>query len=609
MDAFLFYCSNAKLIIHDSIPPVHQAYKKNNFKNPSSNNSRINVFALFVFVFCFLIIFKLFYLQILGYGLYNALASDQHQIFKKLFPERGKIYVHNSPDNNKDDDPYSGLYPAAINKKYNFLYAEPDKIEDSAWTTEKLTEFIDLKNEEVVKKLSQKDDPYEPLMHRVEEKTASQIKLLNLSGINFMEEYFRHYPDENAGGHILGFVGYPDSDKAQIGSYGIEGYFNEILAGQQGFIQTERDVKGKMLKLWDVSFEEAKNGSDVVLTIDYNIQHTACKKIKEGVSKYEAESGTIIVMEPDTGKILGMCSWPDFNPEKYNEAEDISIFNNPAIFSQFEPGSIFKPITAAIALDLDKVKPDSVYEDTGEVKIGPHTIRNSDFQAHGKKTMAEVLQLSLNTGAIYMARQIGKDKFRTYLEDFGFGRQTGIELDIEAQGNINSLNEAGEIYLATASFGQGIAVTPIQIAAAYAALANGGKLPKPYIVDKIIMDKNEVKEFHPQIIKQVISERAAALIGGMLVSVVEEGHAKKAGVKGYYVAGKTGTAQVAENGVYGGKTIHSFAGFAPVNNPKFSIIVKLDNPKTGRFAESTAVPLAHEIIEFTLNYYGVKPAR
>lgn len=588
---------------------MNQAYRKKNLRK-ADNNIRINVFSLVVFIFFLLIFLKLCKLQIFDYSFYEALASGQHQIFKKLFPKRGEIYIHNSLDgvNNKEDI-YGGLYPVAVNKKYDFVYAEPNKIEDVEATAAKLSAIINLEKEELMGKLDKKDDPYEPLLHKVEGKTANQIKLLNLQGINFTEEYFRHYPDENAGGHILGFVGYPDSDKAQKGSYGIEGYFNDLLAGEPGFIKTERDVGGHMLKLWNVSFDEAKDGKDIVLTIDYSIQHTICKELKDGIEKYGAEGGTIVVMEPNTGKVLGMCSWPDFNPEKYNETENISNFNNPAIFNQFEPGSIFKPITAAIALDLDKVKPDSIYEDTGEVKIGHYTIRNSDLKAHGTQTMTEVLQSSLNTGAIYMARQVGKENFKSYLSDFGFGRLTGIELATEASGNITSLDEPGEIYMATASFGQGIAVTPIQIATIYAALANGGKLPKPYIIDKIINNKKEVTESHPHIIKQVISERASALIGGMLVSVVEEGHSKRAGVKGYYVAGKTGTAQVAENGIYGNKTIHTFAGFAPVDDPKFVLLVKLDNPKIGRFAESTAVPLAKKIIEFILNYYGVKPSR
>ncbi|MFH1191851.1 MAG: penicillin-binding protein 2 [bacterium] len=572
------------------------------------NNARINFFCFCVFLFSFAIVFKVFKLQILDYNFYDALASDQHQIFKKLFPKRGEIFLQNSQKKNESRTSlYDNLYPAAVNRKYNFFYAEPNHIENPERTAELLAKYLDLDKEHLLEKFFLKDDPYEPLKHKVSQKITNQITSLGLKGVDFLEEDFRYYPDENIGGHILGFLS-SENDTTK-GQYGIEEYFNDLLSGEPGFIKTEKDVKGGIIKIWDTAFYEARDGADVVLTIDYAVQHKICSELKKGVIQYGADGGTIIVMNPETGAILGMCSYPDFSPEKYGEVSDIAVFNNPAIFDAYEPGSIFKPVTASIALDLDKIEPNTTYEDTGEVRIGPHVIRNSDLKAHGVQTMTQVLEKSLNTGAIFMARQAGKENFKKYLENFGFGQKTGIELDTEAGGNIESLKEDGEIYMATASFGQGISVTPLQMAVAYSVLANGGKLPKPHIVDKIIKNKKDVQEIQPEIVRQVVSARAAKLASAMLVSVVEEGHAKKAGVKGYYVAGKTGTAQVAENGVYGNKTIHTFAGFAPVDEPKFVLIVKLDNPKTGIFAESTAVPLANKIIEFALNYYGVKPER
>lgn len=580
---------------------------RNKRKNTHSN-ARINFFCFFVFLFSFAIVFKVFKLQILDYNFYDALASDQHQVFKKLFPKRGEIFLQNSQKENESGTSlYDNLYPAAVNRKYNFFYAEPNHIEDTEKTAELLAKFLDLDKDHLLEKFSFKDDPYEPLKHKVSQKITNQISAIGLKGVDFLEEDFRYYPDENIGGHILGFLS-SENDTIK-GQYGIEGHFNDLLSGEPGFIKTERDVKGGIIKIWDTAFYEAQDGADIALTIDYAVQYKICNELKKGVIQYGADGGTIIVMEPETGAVLGMCSYPDFSPENYGEVSDIKVFNNPAIFDSYEPGSIFKPVTASIALDLDKIKPDTTYEDTGEVRIGPHVIRNSDLKAHGVQTMTQVLEKSLNTGAIFMARQAGKDNFKKYLENFGFGQKTGIELDTEAGGNIESLKEDGEIYMATASFGQGISVTPLQMAVAYSVLANGGKLPKSHIVDKIIKNKKDAEEIHPEILRQVISARAAKLVSAMLVSVVEKGHAKKAGVKGYYVAGKTGTAQVAENGVYGNKTIHTFAGFAPVDEPKFALIVKLDNPKTGIFAESTAVPLANKIIEFALNYYGVKPER
>lgn len=592
---------------------MYQNYNGKDKNSSNRSNIRINILALFVFLFSLAIILKLGKLQIVNFGFYNALASDQHQIFTSLFPRRGEIFVHNdilantSKDSMREGKIYDKLYPIAANKKYEFVFAEPKNVEDPERAAEILSQALELDKEELKNKLSQKDDPYEPLMHRVDEKIVNQINLAKLTGISSVSEYYRYYPDDMIGGHLLGYIGYVDDKKK--GQYGIEGYFDELLTGKPGFIKTEKDVGGKAIKIWDSAVSECEDGADIILTIDYNIQHEICKELKKGIEDSQAAGGTVIVMDPFTGSIKGMCSAPDFNPDKYSEVSDISVFNNPAIFDQYEPGSTFKSITAAIALDLDKIKPETTYDDDGEVKIGQYTIRNSDLKAHGKTTMTQVLEGSYNTGAIFMSKLAGKENFQTYVKNFGFGELTGVELNTEVKGDISSLEKKGEIYTATASFGQGIAVTPIQMITAYAALANGGKLPKPYIVDKIIKNKKEVIKTQPQIVRQVISERASALISAMLVSVVEKSYAKKIDVKGYYIAGKTGTAQVSENGVYGNKTIHSFISFAPIENPQFVVLVKIDYPQKGRFAESTAVPVSGKILEFLINYYGIKPNR
>jgi cell division protein FtsI/penicillin-binding protein 2 len=292
--------------------------------------------------------------------------------------------------------------------------------------------------------------------------------------------------------------------------------------------------------------------------------------------------------------------------------EDQSVFNNPAIFSQYEPGSIFKPITMAIGLDLKLVNPETTYEDTGNVQIGPHTIKNSDLKSNGIQTMTQVLEKSLNTGVVYVVRLVGPQKFREYAEAFGLGSLTGIELDREAMGDTDSLKKRGEIWSATASFGQGIAVTPIQMLNAFNAIANGGRLMKPYIVREFVESSGAEREVQPKAIRQVLSERTSTLLRGMLVNVVENGHGKRAGVAGYYVAGKTGTAQVSKKdggGYEKDRVIGSFIGFAPADNPVFSMLVKVDNPKTVQWAESSAAPVFGEIAKYLLNYYKVPPER
>lgn len=308
-----------------------------------------------------------------------------------------------------------------------------------------------------------------------------------------------------------------------------------------------------------------------------------------------------------------MCSNPDYDGNNYQDTKDIKTFTNPAIFSQYEPGSIFKVITMAMALDQEKVTPQTTYDDTGQVIISKYRIENSDHKANGVQTMTEVLEKSLNTGAIFAMRSVGPDLFSEYVKKFGFGEKTGIELEGESKGDMKNLvkKPVGELYAATASFGQGMAATPIQIAAAFLTLANNGIMMKPYIVKEIIKPDGAKIETQPKTVGRIISEKAATVIGGMMVNVIENGHGKKAGVKGYYVAGKTGTAQVpAKNGGYqAGAHIGSFAGFAPASNPKFVMLVRIDQPRDVEWAESSAAPLFGELAEYMLNYWQVPKER
>ena len=265
----------------------------------------------------------------------------------------------------------------------------------------------------------------------------------------------------------------------------------------------------------------------------------------------------------------------------------------------------------AIGLELEKVTPSTTYTDTGSVSIGSYTIRNSDGKAHGVQTMMDVLDESLNTGTIFVARKVGVEQFRKYVKAFGFGSITGIDLDTETSGDVSSLDQKkSDIYVATGSFGQGITVTPLQLITAYSALANGGKLMKPYIVDTIVKPDRSVIRTAPKVIRQVISARTSDLIGGMLVNVVRKGHGKRAGVPGYFVAGKTGTAQVPRKDGRGydrNATIGSFAGYAPVERPAFVMLVRIDNPRDVQWAESSAAPLFGELAHFLLQYYEVPP--
>lgn len=637
--------------------------KDNKRGRKKERNNRLYVIMAIIFLLVGCVIARLYNLQISKYDLYVALASDQHQVYNKLEAKRGRIFVQNNKNFSAND-----LYPIATNKDFASAYAIPKEIEDPKMAAEKLYEIFDKnevekevdeliesddyflaiqkdldgwdkKEEEIkefkevkreleielrqnkiiddyVKKLSKKGDPYEPIRQKISDEQLEQVKNLGVSGIDFIMENHRFYPENNIGSHMLGFVGF--TNEGISGRYGLEGFFNEELSGRGGAVRTERSAGGELIIINDREYAKPLDGSDLILTIDRSIQFMACKALEEAAMRHGADGGSVIVMEPNTGAIITMCSWPDYDPNNYSDVESINIYNNPAIFDQYEPGSVFKVITMAAAIDSGNVKPETIYQDNGFLNIEgwPKPIKNSDFEtagAHGWVDMVKVLELSLNTGAIFAMKKTGIKEFADYVEKFGFGEKTGIELETEAVGNIVSLraNNIRPVEAATASFGQGITVTPLQIISAFSAIVNNGILMQPYLVKEIITPSGKKVETRPKEIRRVISERAALLVSGMMVRVVDSGHAKHAAVPGYFIGGKTGTAQVAdkEKKGYGDKTNHSFIGFGPVDDPKFVMLVKLDDPKDVEFSASSAAPLFGQIAEFILNYYQVPKER
>ncbi|HTK04085.1 MAG TPA: penicillin-binding protein 2 [Candidatus Eisenbacteria bacterium] len=569
-----------------------------------SGEVRTRIFQGVVLLAMAAVVGRLFALQVLSHKFYSLLASNQHGILQDLFPERGAIYLRDpkSPD---------GRFPAAINKTLSTVYANCREIEDPKAAAKALAPVLGMEEAELVERLSRSSDPYEPLVKKADDDLVAKVKELAIKGVGFTREQFRYYPEKAALSHVVGFVG--SNDKSEhVGRYGIEGYWQDALAGRAGTLAPENDPIGRLIGSVDKQFVRAKDGDDVTLTIDRNIQYVVCEKLRAAVAKHGADGGTVVVLDPRTGAVMAMCSVPDFDPNDFSNVKEIRLFNNPAIFGPYEPGSVFKPITMAAAVDAGKIGPNTLYNDEGSVKIGPYTIRNSDSKAHGLQTMTQVLEESLNTGTIFAVRQIGNKSFLKYVENFGLGSPTGIELDTEASGDIDSLRKKGDIYSATGSFGQGITMTPLQLVAAYGAIANGGKLMKPYIVDSVRHPDGTDEKTEPVVVRQVITKRAAALVGGMLVRVVENGHGKKAAVPGYYVAGKTGTAQIPRSDGKGyevGASIGSFAGYAPVDDPAFVMIVRLDRPRDVEWAESSAGPLFGDIAKFLLQYLQIPPDR
>lgn len=563
--------------------------------------SRDQLVVGFFMVFAALLGLRLFTLQVLQHGFYAALAADAHQLNEQLLPTRGQILVH-------DAESATGTYPLAANRTLHLLYAVPKQVTNPAATADALLPLVNVTKDELLKRLDKPNDLYEPIQHYLTDDQQAAIAALKLPGIAFSDEQTRYYPEKNLGAHLLGFVGYNGDVKA--GRYGLEGYFEKDLAGQRGYIQAQKDAGGQLIATAAQIWQPAVDGSDLVLTIDRTIQFEACRQLDEAVQKHGADSGSVIILNPKTGAILAMCGAPDFDPNTYGNVTDVKTFLNPSTQIPYEPGSVFKAITMAAALNEGKVTPETTYTDTGEVKIGTFTIKNSDNKAHGVQTMNQVLEQSLNTGAIYAMNTIGPARFADYVKAFGFGSASRVELD-ESAGNISGPLSKKDIYATTGAFGQGLTVTPLQLAMAYGALANGGKLMQPYVVDRINKPDGSSVATELKVVRQVITPAVAATIDGMLVRVVQNGHGKRAGVPGYFVAGKTGTAQIPDpkTGKYlPDLTIGTFAGFAPVEDPQFVMVTQLVKPRDVQFAESSAAPLFGSLAKFLTLYLHIPPS-
>lgn len=410
------------------------------------------------------------------------------------------------------------------------------------------------------------------------------------------EQFSRFYPEGALASPVIGFLGFQDKNRA--GQYGLEEYYEPWLSGRVGL----RSILDR------VGLSGGSQGSSLILTLDKNIQFFVERKLEDLVSRWGAVGGSVIVQDPLSGAILAMADLPSFDPNRYSEYS-YERFVNSNIQGTFEPGSSFKSITMAAALDSGAVNPETSYFDSGEVKLAGYTIRNYDLKSHGYQTMTNVLEKSINTGAIFAMEKTGREKFLEYLERFQFGRKTDIDLAGEVLGDIKNLYTKRPINFATASFGQGVAVTPLQLINAYSAVANGGKLMRPYVVEKIVKPDGQVVEVKPEVVAEPITPETSRTLTEILVSVIKNGSIKKAVVPGYKIAGKTGTAQEAKpEGGYSEFLIHNLVGFGPADNPHFTILVKLDHPSG---VETAAVSLADafgDIARFLLNYYGIPPS-
>jgi len=524
-----------------------------------------------------ILVFNLYRIQVKKGDFYTARAESQLAI-NDLTAPRGNIYFTDKDGN---------FVPAALEKKYYEIFAVPKEIEDASETARIIAPVLGLSVIDLENKFKKEKDEYELLV-----KKATEEQLADLEGVEFKKGIYikanplRFYPLGEEASHLIGFLSFDKELNKNRGVYGLESYFEKMLAGKDG-----EAVGDKVIR--------SVSGIDLYLTIDKNIQDQAEDILSNLITKFNAEGGSAIVEDPKSGKILAMASFPGFNPNDYGKYP-IKSFLNPVVESVYEPGSIFKVVTMAIGIDSGSITPETTYYDSGKVELNGRTIRNWDLKSHGTQTMTNVIEQSINTGTVFVEQKIGHDNFLNYLKRFKLDEITEVDLPGEVRGSLASLeNDAKDVNFATASFGQGISMTPIRLISAISAIANGGVMMKP------ILEEGERESS----IGRMVSEEASKQVVDMMVSAVDK--AILATIPGYSVAGKTGTAQVPDfnKGGYTDKVINTYSGFVPAYDPQFVVLIKLDKPAGAPLAGHTVVPAFKELAQFIINYYGIAPDR
>lgn len=562
---------------------------------------RIRIVYIFIFTIGVILLTRLFFVQAIKKDHYRELANSQYVARSSEYFDRGLIYFKR-----KDGQ----LISAASLKKGYLVAIKPDLVENAQEAYEKISKIIDLDKEQFFKSAEKKGDPYEEVAHKITKDKADIIADLGIDGVNIYSETWRFYPAGELASRVLGFVGY--NGNVLEGRYGIEKYYEDVLTRRKEGVFKVNSFAEIILDIKNLISGGVEDG-DAILSIEPEAQSFLEDILAGAQKKYEAEMAGGIVLEPSTGKILAMSALPNFNPNNYKEAGSWSLFLNPIVQNVFEMGSIMKPITMAAALDQGVITPRTKYEDKGYVVLNNKKIENYDGKARGEVDMQEVLNQSLNTGAVFAMQQLGKERFKQYMLDFGFGEKTGIDLPDEISGLVSNLESGREIEYATASYGQGIAVTPIEMASALASLANGGIIMRPYVVEEVKTIDLTGKKTEPQIRRRVLSRDASEEISRMLVKVVDTallGGSYK--IDNYSVAAKTGTAQLynGETGeYYEDEHFHSFFGYAPAFDAKFLTLLFLVKPQGVRYASHSLTEPFMNITKFLLNYYEVAPDR
>jgi len=561
-------------------------------------------YILVFFVLLFLILItRLFYLQVINFNFYKKQAANQQISEKRINYSRGNII---SSDN---------MVLATNNITYN-LIINPKIIKNKEIYLKLFTDTIKFENDEEKNKFIDKynqlvntDTYYQIVKKNLSSTEKSLIEKENYQGISFEKEIKRYYPEGHLASNVLGFVAKSETNDYQ-GYYGIEGKNDSLLKGREGRLVYEKGADGETILFGNYDKAESIDGDHIVLTLNRSVQHIIEKKLKEGIGKYGAKSGQIIVMNPKNGEILGMANFPNFNPyDPFNEKLDTdenfkSEVKNKSISDNFEPGSVIKPMTIASALDLGLINRDSVFYDGGKAIYSGEEIDNWDKKHLGELSLMQILQKSNNIATAQVGMKLGEKNLKEYLKKFGFGQRTGIDLEGEEMGYIKDGFWA-DLDIASASFGQGFTATPLQILSSFNIFANNGDYIKPKIIKKIIKPNREEIEFPTLLERNVISKSTNDYMEKILVESTSLNEGKFFALKNYKISGKTGTAQIAKNGKYvENLTNATFVGYL-TNSKKFSMIVRIEEPSSSTYAAETALPLWMETAEELANFLNI----
>lgn len=590
---------------------------------------RLRILAIIFLASSVIFLARLFYWQVVKGGELAAEARAQHVRGEKIVAKRGDILTSDGswlaasvdswllyvtvPDLERTPREVAELLapdfvePPEEKKVINLPEEEKPQEEEEEkkdeWDRE---EAVENEEDRIQSALSQEGAVWVPIKTKISRELKEKIESYEIKGLGFQLEESRLYPEKDLASRLLGFVGKDDQGNDK-GYSGLEGYYDLQLSGREGYRTRESNALGVPLLSNSKSELAASSGVSLITHIDKTVQFTIQQALEEGVETYEAQSGSIIVMDPSDGGIMGMASFPPYNPGKYSEYGN-DYFNNPNVSDTFEPGSIMKPVVMASGIDAGVITPSSICDICDQpFKVDKYFIRTWNNEYTANSTMVDVLKHSDNVGMVFIGNKLGKEKLYSYFDKFGFIKETGIDLQGEANSQIRDLKDWSNVDLATASFGQGIAVTPIQMVQAIGAIANDGEMMTPQVVDKYTKEGWE-EDIQPVSKGRVISEKAAEEMTAMMVAAVKEGEAKWAVPKGFNIAGKTGTAQIAVSGHYDeDKTIASFIGFAPADNPKFVMLVTLREPLSSQWASETAAPLWFKIALDLFPYFGIHP--